>query len=63
MKKSLSFIIALFCAATLMAQNSNSFKWLRNVNEQTVRPYSEGYSAFFENGKWGFINLDGKVAI
>lgn len=63
MKKSLSFIIALFCAATLMAQNSNSFKWLRNVNEQTVRPYSEGFSAFFENGKWGFINLDGKVVI
>lgn len=63
MKRILSIIIAFVIATTLMAQTSNSFKWLRNVEEQTVRPYSEGYSAYFENGKWGFLDLSGKVAI
>ncbi|MBR5610846.1 MAG: WG repeat-containing protein [Bacteroidales bacterium] len=63
MKRIVSFLLASLIATTLMAQTSNSFKWLRNVDEQTVRPYSEGLSAFFENGKWGFLNLDGKVAI
>ena len=63
MKKIVTFIIACLVAISASAQTSNSFKWLRNVDEQTVRPYSEGLSAFFENGKWGFLNLDGKVAI
>lgn len=63
MKRILTTIIIAFVTTTLMAQTSNSFKWLRNVEEQTVRPYSEGYSAYFENGKWGFLNLEGKVSI
>ena len=63
MKRILTAIIISLMATTLMAQTSNSFKWLRNVDEQTVRPYSEGHSAYFENGKWGFLNLDGKVKI
>ena len=63
MKRIITLILASIIATTLMAQTKNSFKWLRNVEEQTVRPYSEGLSAYYENGKWGFLNLDGKIKI
>ena len=63
MKRVIIFILASLMSTILMAQTSNSFKWLRNVEEQMVRPYSDGYSAYYENGKWGFLNLDGNVAI
>lgn len=63
MKRIITLILASIIATTLMAQTRNSFKWLRNVEEQTVRPYSEGLSAYYENGKWGFLNLDGKIKI
>lgn len=42
---------------------SDSFKWVRNVHQQTVRDYSEGMSAFYENGLWGFVSTDGDVVI
>lgn len=42
---------------------SDSFKWIRNVHQQTVRDYSEGMSAFYENGLWGFVSTDGDVVI
>lgn len=57
-----SLFLFLMAVPYLAGQNTN-FKWLRNVEEQIVRPYSDGLSAYFENGKWGFIDLNGKVAI
>lgn len=60
------FIISVACAIismhTCFAQPQN-FKWLRNVTQQTVRDYNDGLSAYYENGKWGFINTGGAVAI
>lgn len=52
------FILAM--SATAQPQN---FKWLRNVTQQTVRDYNDGLSAYYENGKWGFINTLGVVII
>lgn len=40
-----------------------SFKWVRTIHEQTIRPYSEGLAAFFEAGKWGFEDAYGKIVI
>ena len=41
----------------------DNFKWVRSVQQQTVRDYSNGLSAYYENGLWGFISPGGKVAI
>ena len=40
-----------------------SFKWLRTVQGQSLRPYSGGFAAFYEAGKWGYEDLAGNVAI
>ena len=40
-----------------------NFKWVRNVQQQTVRDYSNGLSAYYENGLWGFISPSGNVVI
>lgn len=63
--KRLSILLTLVILTTgpILGQKSSSFKWLRNVDEQIVRPYSNGLSAYFENGKWGFLDIDGKVVI
>ena len=66
MKRFTLCAIALFIfAATSFGQESKpqNFKWLRNVTQQTVRDYHEGLSAYYENGKWGFINTSGIVVI
>ena len=66
MKRFTLCAIALFIfAATSFGQESKpqNFKWLRNVTQQTVRDYHEGLSAYYENGKWGFINTSGSVVI
>lgn len=42
---------------------TDNFKWLRNVQQQTVRDYSNGLSAYYENGLWGFVSPSGKVVI
>lgn len=55
-------ILTTLFAASTHAQPRN-FKWVRNVNQQTVRDYSEDYSAFYENGLWGFVTIYGTVAI
>ena len=66
MKRFTLCAIALFIfAATSFGQESKpqNFKWLRNVTQQTVRDYHEGLSAYYENGKWGFINTSDIVVI
>lgn len=40
-----------------------SFKWIRTIHEQTIRPYSDGLAAFFEAGKWGFEDVSGTIVI
>lgn len=52
----------LFCSVSSFAQDGN-FKWLRNVTQQTVRTYSDGLSAYYENGKWGFVSRNGVVEL
>lgn len=54
--------LLLFVSFNAFAQ-AESFKWIRNVEQQNVRDYSEGRSAYYENGKWGFINQMGTVVI
>ena len=54
-------ISLLFCINS-SAQNEN-FKWIRNVEQQNVRDYSDGLSAYYENGQWGFIDRSGNVMI
>lgn len=41
----------------------DNFKWVRSVQQQTVRDYSNGMSAYYENGLWGFISPGGKILI
>lgn len=53
---------AFLMCFNLSAQTEN-FKWIRNVEQQNVRDYSDGLSAYYENGKWGFVNKEGNVAI
>ena len=63
---SLKRLVATAILATtffMSAQAQDSFKWVRNVQQQTVRDYSDGLSAFYENGLWGFITASGDVAI
>ena len=66
MKRFILGAIALFIFAasgTAQTAKPQNFKWLRNVTQQTVRDYHEGLSAYYENGKWGFINTAGIVVI
>ena len=59
---SLILTLTLFAGAA-SADNGNNFKWIREIRYEQIRPYNDGLSAFMQNGKWGFINEDGKVTI
>ena len=52
-----------FCLCSNLYAQKDNFKWIRNVEQQNVRDYSEGMSAYYENGKWGFINPEGAIVI
>ena len=43
--------------------STSSFKWIRTVKSQNMKPYSEGLAAFYETGKWGYEDKDGKIVI
>lgn len=43
--------------------SSSTFKWVRTVKSQNMKPYSEGLAAFYEAGKWGYENLLGEIVI
>ncbi len=58
----LTLVLAVSTCISASAQKEN-FKWIRNVEQQNVRDYSDGLSAYYENGKWGFINPSGWVVI
>lgn len=39
------------------------FKWIREIKCEQIRPYSNDMCAFKQNGKWGFMDTAGNVAI
>ena len=60
------FFLTVFLMVSLCASGNarpDNFKWVRNVQQQTVRDYSDGLSAYYENGLWGFISPGGKAVI
>ena len=61
-----SVVVTIVLATSFLVSahaQEESFKWVRNVQQQTVRDYSDGYSAYYENGLWGFVTPGGEVAI
>ena len=64
----LSLLIFMTVAPSLLqaqirSDNTRSFKWIRSVHGQNQRPYSDGFAAFYEAGKWGYENADGDIVI
>ncbi len=57
------FLMVVFSVSGGGNSVTDNFKWLRNVQQQTVRDYSHGLSAYYENGLWGFVSPGGKVVI
>ena len=46
-----------------LSQNQASFKWLRPVQGQILKPYSEGMAAYCVAGKWGYLDKNGNISI
>ena len=62
--KSILLLAVMSVAFILPASaEQDNFKWMRSVQQQTVRDYSHGLSAYYENGLWGFISTTGAVVI
>ena len=62
--KYLSLILLLSLSASIAsADNTNNFKWIKEIRYEQVRPYCDGLSAFKQNNKWGYMDVDGKVTI
>ncbi|MGN1211459.1 MAG: WG repeat-containing protein [Candidatus Cryptobacteroides sp.] len=62
--RNLCLIILLsLTAMNLSADNGDNFKWIKEIRYEQIRPYCDGLSAFKQNDKWGFLDVDGKVAI
>lgn len=59
----LVFLLSIGTQSGIQAQENLTFKWLRPVLEQNLRPYSGNLAAFYEAGKWGYEDIDGKVVI
>ena len=57
-------IIALAAATAVNAYaDKTNFRWIKDIDYAKVRHFSQGHSAFQENGKWGFINTAGEVVV
>ncbi len=59
---SLILILTLF-AGNMSADNKNNFKWIKEIRYEQIRPYSDGLSAFKQNDKWGYLDVNGKVVV
>ena len=46
-----------------LRQNQASFKWIRPVQGQILKPYSEGMAAYCVAGKWGYLDKNGNISI
>ena len=63
-----AFIILALAQLTAYAdeglrQNQVPFKWLRPVQGQILKPYSEGMAAYCVAGKWGYLDKNGNISI
>lgn len=56
------FVFAALVCADAYADKTN-FKWVKDVKYEQVRHFSNSLSAFRQDGKWGFMNGKGQVAI
>lgn len=45
------------------AQEKTNFKWVKEINQEDGRSFSNGLCAFCKDGKWGFIGQDGRTVI
>lgn len=59
----LLFLLVIGAQHGIRAQENLTFKWLRPVHGQSLRPYSGNFAAFYEAGKWGYENMDGEIVI
>lgn len=59
----LVFLLFMGTQSGIKAQEDLTFKWLRSVHGQSLRPYSGNFAAFYEAGKWGYEDMDGTVVI
>lgn len=55
-------MLAAAVSVNAYADKSN-FKWVKDINYEQVRLFSNGHSAFMQDGKWGFINAEGEVVV
>lgn len=55
-------VLAASTAISAHADKSN-FRWIKDIDYSSVRHFSQGHSAFQQNGKWGFINTAGEVVV
>ena len=57
------FVLARFSvyADEGLRQNQASFKWIRPVQGQILKPYSEGMAAYCVAGKWGYLDKNGNI--
>lgn len=60
-----AIIIMLLSLATISAsaQEKVNFKWVKETAQESARPFSSGLCACCENGKWGFMDQDGRMVI
>lgn len=58
----LFLVLSLLVSQAAVAE-SVDFKWIREIRCEEIRPYSDDMCAFKENGKWGFMDKAGNVAI
>lgn len=57
-------ILVLAASAAISAHaDKTNFRWIKDIDYSTVRHFSQGHSAFQQNGKWGFINTAGEVVV
>ena len=60
-------LLAIVALASLLCVDAyadkTNFKWVKDVNYEQVRHFSNSLSAFRQDGKWGFMNGKAQVAI
>ena len=59
----ISIIVLAAATAANAYADKNNFRWIKDIDYTKVRHFSQGHSAFQENGKWGFINTAGEVVV
>lgn len=63
MRKLLFVLVFAAYAVTDVYADKTNFKWVRDVNYEQVRHFSNSMSAFRQDGRWGYMNSDAQVVI